>query len=122
MEVKKPGNSTVVTLSGRVDHTKAGGFEDRLMALVRENCVSDATVVIDMQNVEYMSSVGLRVLMVAAKFCKAEGGNVVIAALNSTMKEIFEISRFDRIFKVYPTTKDALQEIDPDAVAEWQQG
>ena len=62
-----------------------------------------------------MSSVGLRVLMLAVKQCNKEGGEVVICGLQSIMVEIFEISRFDKIFKVFDSTLDALRAFDPDS-------
>ena len=119
MEIARFHKSAVVSLTGRIDHTIATQFEQKLMALVEESCELGAVVVIDMEGVEYMSSVGLRVLMVAAIYCNSEGGTVLISSLQATMQEIFEISRFDRIFSVYPDIHSALIDVDPEAAADY---
>ena len=105
----------VVSLHGRVDHTVAEPFKKQLMQLLDDCCSVDSKVVMAMEEVEYMSSVGLRVLLIAAKQCKSVGGEVVVAGLHSTMREIFEISRFDKIFKTFDTTLAAIQYFDKDA-------
>ena len=58
--------------------------------------------------VEYVSSVGLRVLMLAAKQVTAQNGRIVIAALTPVVFEVFQISRFDLIFSVFDTLDSAL--------------
>lgn len=66
------------------------------------DCREDGiAIVLDLSQVEYMSSVGLRVLMLAAKQCKGQHGNIAVAALGEQMREIFQISRFDMVFPVY---------------------
>ena len=58
--------------------------------------------------VEYVSSVGLRVLMLAAKQVKAQNGRIAIAALTPLVSEVFQISRFDLVFSVFDTLDLAL--------------
>jgi len=58
-------------------------------------------MVLDLSAVEYISSVGLRVLMLAARQVKAQEGQIAIAALQPVVREVFEISRFDLVFKVF---------------------
>ena len=62
----------------------------------------------DFAGVEYVSSVGLRVLMLAAKQVTAQNGRIVIAALTPVVFEVFQISRFDLIFSVFDTLDSAL--------------
>ena len=62
----------------------------------------------DFAGVEYVSSVGLRVLMLAAKQVKAQNGRIVIAALTQVVSEVFQISRFDLVFSVFDTLDLAL--------------
>lgn len=63
-----------------------------------------------------MSSVGLRALMVAAKQARAQGGTIVVSGLGETLREIFQISRFDRVFTVYDGVREALNSVAPDSV------
>jgi len=64
-----------------------------------------------------MTSAGLRVLMIAAKTCDKQRGNVAVAALQPGIREIFKISRFDLVLKIFPTAESALKNLSPDAAA-----
>lgn len=58
-------------------------------------------MVLDFAGVSYISSVGLRVLMLAAKKVKAQQGRISIAALSPIVAEIFKVSHFDLVLKVF---------------------
>ena len=60
-------------------------------------------LLIDMSKVTYISSAGLRVLMIAAKGCRKQDGKVVLAGLQPTVSEVFKIGRFDKVFTVFET-------------------
>jgi anti-anti-sigma factor len=77
-------------------------------------------VVIDLTGVEYISSVGLRVLMVASKEAKAHGRTLVVCGLQPVVREIFEISRFNLVLKVFATLREALTAVSPAALAEFE--
>ena len=65
-------------------------------------------VVLDLSGVEYISSVGLRVLMLASKQAKAQGCALGVCGLQPVVREIFEISRFNLVLPVFPTLREAL--------------
>ena len=67
-----------------------------------------ASVLVDFSAVEYISSAGLRALMMGSKQSKATNGRLAVAALAPVVKEIFEISRFSLVVQVFDTTADAL--------------
>jgi anti-anti-sigma factor len=77
-------------------------------------------VVIDLADVEYISSVGLRVLMLASKQAKAQGGALVVADLQPVVREIFEISRFTLVVEVFATLREALAKLSPAALAAFE--
>ena len=81
-----------------------------------------AGVVLDFAQVEYISSVGLRVLMVAARQLRERSAPLAIAALQPVVAEIFAISRFDRVLAVHPDVAAALAAASPAALAAWQAG
>ena len=64
-------------------------------------CNDGFRVVLDLSSVPYMSSAGLRVIVVAARKCKEENSEIVICGLQESLREIFQISRFDTIFNVF---------------------
>ena len=71
---------------------------------------------LDLSGVDYISSAGLRVLMLARKQAKVQGGTLVVAGLTPVVKEIFEISRFTVVFEVFGSVRDALVRISPSAI------
>jgi anti-anti-sigma factor len=68
---------------------------------------------LDLSGVVYMSSAGLRVLTLAAKQCRKQNGEIVVAALQPLLQEVFRIGRFELVFKVFTTVREALEAIAP---------
>jgi anti-anti-sigma factor len=101
---------------GRIDHHSAGQLEEALAPLWEKSGISKGAVVLDFTGVEYISSVGLRVLMIAAKQMRTNGARIAIAALQPTVVEIFAISRFDLVFEVFPSVRSALERISAPAL------
>jgi anti-sigma B factor antagonist/stage II sporulation protein AA (anti-sigma F factor antagonist) len=102
---------------GRIDHANAGQLEQALVPLLKSCEVDHGAVVLDFGGVDYISSVGLRVLMVAAKQMRAHEATIAVAGLQPVVAEIFGISRFDRVLSVFPSVRDALAKISPPALA-----
>ena len=112
-------NVIVLTPQGRIDHQSADAFGEALSPYMAR-CEGDSCkLVLDLSSVDYMSSVGLRALMVAAKQGRAQGGTLVISGLGETLREIFQISRFDRVFTVFEGSRDAVSEIAPEALDDY---
>lgn len=112
----------VVAPVGRLDHGNAAPFEQALLPLLHQSDVARPTLILDFAGVEYISSVGLRVLMTAAKQAGTQGSRVAVAGLQPLVAEIFAISRFDRILDVYPSLPDALARVSPSALALFNAG
>jgi len=106
-------DTLVLTLAGRIDNSTTEGLKAGLDAYVA-NCRAEGDkLVLDFSRVEYISSVGLRVLMLAAKQSREQGGTIVVAALQPVVREIFEISRFNLVFECFGTTREALAKLSP---------
>ena len=111
------GSIAVATPAGRLDHSVAGSFEQALLPLAAD--VQTTGLVIDFAGVDYISSVGLRVLMLAAKSARTRKARLAAVALQPIVAEVFAISRFDSVFEVFPTVRDALAALSPDALADY---
>ncbi len=114
---KRYSDVRVAQVSGRVDHSGAEAFRLQLWPLLRDCAAGRDQLVLDLSGLEYISSAGLRVLMLAAREVKPRNGCVVVASLQPVVREIFEISRFNLLFKVYPDVAQALSELSPAAAA-----
>ena len=100
--------------AGRIDHATTDAFRTALQPHL-DRCKDTEVVVLDMSAVEYISSVGLRVLMLAAKQVRTQGGAIAVAALEPVVKEIFEISRFNLVIPAYDDVQQALARLAPSA-------
>ena len=103
MDIRKSqvGAVAVVAPLGRIDHTQAPLFQGAMEPYVAA-CRSGGTpLLIDFSGVEYISSVGLRALMLISRTVAAQKGAVAIAALQPTVQEVFQISRFHLVFEIY---------------------
>lgn len=101
-------NALIVTPTGAIDHDTAEAFQEMLMTEMRRAPGFGGLLVVDLGGVDYMSSVGLRALMRVAKEAKGASIGICVANLNSTMLEIFQISRFDKIFPVHESVDAAV--------------
>jgi len=76
--------------------------------LVDPSTGSVAGIVFDLQRVAYISSVGLRVFIIAAKGLRARGARIAVAHVQPVVDEIMAISRFSKVVEMFPTVTDAL--------------
>ena len=120
LAAKRFADTVALYPTGRIDHATADSFKTALaphLAAVATGC---DRAVIDLAGVEYISSVGLRVLMLASKQVKAQGGALAVADLQPVVREIFEISRFNLVLEVFPTLREALAKLSPAALAAFE--
>src|SRR5262245_36106947 len=96
MELSPRRFAEIVVLSprGRIDHATAEEFRRDLWPWLDGPGDENTRVVLDLSGLEYISSAGLRVLLLASKHAKARGGEVAVAALQPVVREIFDISKF----------------------------
>jgi len=90
------GETVVHRVSGRIDTGTAADAERKLTAEVRQG----RRVVLDMTLVPYVSSAGLRVVLMTAKLAKANRGAVSLFGLQSTVREVFTMSGFDKVVTI----------------------
>jgi anti-sigma B factor antagonist/stage II sporulation protein AA (anti-sigma F factor antagonist) len=106
------GDAVVVSPRGRIGHASAEGFKTALAPYLAR-CAPGHPLVLDLGGVDYIASVGLRVLMLASRQIRTQGGTILVAALQPLVREIFEISKFTLVFPCFPSVADALA--DPAA-------
>ena len=94
-------DAVIVRVDGRVDESTWEAFGGGLSEAVREASRSGlANIIIDLSDLDYMSSRGLRVLTVAKREADEAGISVSLASPNDVMREILAISRYDKLFTI----------------------
>lgn len=97
-----------IILSGRMDMQGVEAIKGPF-----ENAVKDTTgsLIVDMSDVPYMSSIGIRCLLINAKSVKKRGGQYFIAAPQNEVKSVLEMSGIDQIIAVYDSFDLALSSL-----------
>ncbi len=112
---------TLIRVTGRIDHKTVKEFENSLTPFLEVgNPAAGKTIIMDFDGLDFMTSAGLRMLMIAAKTCGKQHRDIAVAALQPIIKEIFTISRFDLVLKVFPTVRAALETLAPEAVSDYE--
>jgi anti-anti-sigma factor len=112
-QAQETAHVILVRVTGRIDHRTAEAFEHTLLPLLDDCSGEGKKALLDLSGVVYMSSAGLRVLTLAAKQCRKQNGEIVVAALQPLLQEVFRIGRFELVFKVFTTVREALEAIAP---------
>jgi anti-anti-sigma factor len=113
LAAQRLSDTLVVAPAGRIDQSNAEEFKTAL-ATHLETCASGKDrLVLDLSQLEYISSAGLRVLMLAGKQAKAQGGTLVLSGPQPLVAEIFQISRFTMVFTITPSLQEALAKAPP---------
>ena len=122
LESRTYAQIVVVAPAGRLDHDHCDGFRAGLQPHLDRRSASSPGIVLDLSRLEYVSSAGLRCFMLAAKHVGGHGGKIVLAALRPVVAEIFQISRFDMLFEIFPSVREALAALSAPAAAAFDQG
>ena len=102
----KSGGTLVITPVGRLNAESAQAFQERLLSSID---AGETSVLLDLAALDYISSAGLRSLLIAAKRLQARDGRFAICALTANVREVFRMSGFDTIIDVHPDRATALQ-------------
>ena len=106
MEIKTEGDITVAFIVPRFDAYIANEVDSALRELITKG---SKKIVCDFSQTDYVASAGLRVLLSAAKSLQKLGGQIVMTSLKPYVYEVFEISGFKQLFKIFSSQSEAMQ-------------
>lgn len=95
----------VAKADGRIDGTNAQEFQKELETAVDTNA---RVVVLDLEHISYISSAGLRVILLTAKSLLKKNAKFAVCSLSAQIREVFEISGFDKIISVHASQAEAI--------------
>lgn len=99
------GNVAVVIVEGRMDTANAPEFERCMQEWMAQG---HRDFVVDLSRLDYISSAGLRSVLVCAKKARSVGGGMACCSLHGVVKKVFEVSGFAGMLPVYETLEQAL--------------
>lgn len=106
VQTKDEGKVLVVALSGQLDTRAAPQLEKALDAQVGQG---RNEILVDCARLDFVTSAGLRVLLMTGKRVAAAGGRLALCALNPSVREVFDISGFANLFPILPARESALE-------------
>jgi anti-anti-sigma factor len=105
IQESRHGPVAVLAIEGRIDTTTSGAVEESFARLDDQGV---RALLVDLGRVEYISSAGLRVLLVAAKRMREVRGRLVLCGLTDPVRQVFELAGFLPLFAVEATRDAAL--------------
>lgn len=107
------GLTTVVIPEGRLDFGAAAGFQAQVERVLADAGTAPAGVIIDCAGLDYVSSAGLRVFLLAARASQRAGIAFAMCALKPAVREVFDVSGFSRVIAVSADRAAALAHARP---------
>jgi len=105
----KRGDVTLLAIKGRLDASTANKLEEKLLTSIDGG---ERRLALDCSQLDYISSAGLRVLLLAVKRVTGVNGKIVLYALKDQIKEVFDIVGFSSLFPSFATQEEALRSCD----------
>lgn len=106
--IDHPG-AAILAVAGRLDNATAQELEktalDQLERGVRN-------LIMDFSELEYINSAGLRVLVMCYQRLQPGGGHIAICGVRDYIAEVFDISGYNRIFRMCPSREQALSDLE----------
>jgi anti-sigma B factor antagonist len=107
LEVGENKNDGVIifALKGRLDSNTSNDFEERLLSSIQSG---ENKIILDFENLEYISSAGLRVLLKAARELKGGEGKLLLCSLKDYIREVFDLSGFVSFLPIFDTREEGI--------------
>ena len=105
ISTEKTPEALVIHPEGRLDTVTVADFEKETLPLIRE---AGFDVLIDFGKMEYISSAGLRSMLLLAKMMKKNERKLAFYAMSKSIQEVFRISGFDTIIRVFPSYDEGI--------------
>jgi anti-anti-sigma factor len=105
LQTRTENKAIVITISGRLDAVTAPEYEKSIRELIGGG---NNFFVVDFEPLDYISSAGLRALLLMAKLLKEKGGKVCFANVKGNVRSVFDMSGFSALFKIESSVAEAL--------------
>ena len=105
IDTERDDGTVVARPSGRIDSSNSREFQSGLDDAVTD---SDTALVLSFENVDYISSAGMRVILLTARSLGKRRAKIVLCSMNDSIRAVFRISGFDKVIQVHGSTAEAL--------------
>ena len=109
INTEQKGGVLVALTVDRVDGSNAREFQEALQAVIKD---TGNAFLLDMEQLTYISSAGLRVILLIARTLQGKNTKFAVCSLSDSVREVFEISGFDKIVATHATQSDAIAALE----------
>jgi anti-anti-sigma factor len=102
---ERVGDTCVVTAKGRLDGGASSAFTDRIGGLITSR---NPKLLIDFSGVDFVTSAGLRAVLVLVKKVKAAGGSFALCGVQDSVREVLDITGFTSMLSIHPARAEAI--------------
>jgi anti-anti-sigma factor len=102
---ERVGDTCVVTATGRLDGGASAAFTERIGGLITE---PNPKLLIDFAGVDFVTSAGLRAVLLLVKKVKAAGGTFALCSVQDSVREVLDITGFAGMLSIHPARADAI--------------
>lgn len=117
--IEQQDRVTIVKPTGFVDAVTAGTLAEALAGQLQ---AGNSSLVVDLDQVEYMSSAGLRVLLGTLKDARRQGGDLRVANARGEVRQILEMSGFTNVVPIHATLTEAVSSYEASAPSDANAG
>lgn len=108
ISTERDGGTLIAKTGGRVDGTNASEFQDALKNVINPD---DQAVVLNFEDLSYISSAGLRVILLTAKDMRTANVKFAVCSLSQSVRDVFTISGFDQIIDIHDSQQAAVSAV-----------
>ena len=108
LRIEALAEASNVIPEGRLDFDAAPGFQEAVERVLGGEGKAPAAVIIDGAALDYVSSAGLRAILLVARAAQRTGISFALCALQPAVREVFELSGFSQIMAIHPNRETAL--------------
>ncbi len=105
VRTERESDVLVATVTGRIDSATVSEFQHLMEAAITDD---DSKVIVDLENLSYINSAGLRAVLVIAKNLWKRDARLALFSLQSSIQEVFTIAGFDKIIQICGSKAEAL--------------
>ncbi|MDR2367097.1 MAG: STAS domain-containing protein [Deltaproteobacteria bacterium] len=112
LDITEEGAKVIVTVSGRLEAITVAAFDETVQPL--PGAKPPRSILMDLSQLDFISSAGLRSLLTLGKACRTSGDRLAFCSLNPMVADVFNISGFKQIFKIYADRDEAFAAWDKE--------
>jgi anti-sigma B factor antagonist len=102
----RKADAVILSVSGKLDATTAKTFEDRILGVINGGT---QRLVVDLSQLDYVSSSGLRVFILAAKRLQTVDGKIVLCSMKDHVRQVFDLAGFSSMLSIYGSRDEAIK-------------